>query len=90
MHARAECLGDQKRCTTKTTADIKDIDIRRECDQAEDISCGSFTTGADEIAPIDRFVLANFVKRILALIERIRGSVVHDAIPLNPGFGLLL
>src|SRR3954469_13267055 len=65
MYARAERLGDQKRRPAKATSNIKDIHIRREFHQAEDIACGGFTAGADEIAPVDRFVLVDFVQAVL-------------------------
>ncbi len=48
---RAELLGDQKRGPAETASTIKDMHIRRECHQAEDISLGGLAAGADEIAP---------------------------------------
>src|SRR3954465_8208047 len=93
MHACAKHLGQQKRRPAKTAANIKNIHIRHERDQAENVARGSFAAGTNEIAPVDRFILANFVGSVLALIERVCGWVDHTAIPLfsrvtrSPTFG---
>src|SRR5262245_46683519 len=82
MHPRAERLCHQKRGAAQAAADIEDLHIWLEYYQAEDITRRSLPAGADEIAPVDRLVFANFAQAVLALIESRRGRIGHDGILL--------
>src|SRR5258706_15812478 len=92
MHPRAEPLRHEQGRAAQPAADIEDMHAGRYIDQRKDGQCGGLAAGADEIAPVDRLVLADGVVGVLPGIQGVGVRLgYHGRLPaMASGSGLSL